>query len=213
VDHVTYDPYGNSVSTSGSLTTNLKFCGQYLDSESGLYQLRARYYDPATAQFTTRDPLVSKTRSPYAYVAGDPLNAIDPSGRDTGQVTYSPDGTAQTSFPNYGLTVTVRPDGRYTVTYFGTSPIAYYYGYAGIVGGDVKAAPCFSDWVIYSGSIPNLQAATHTSTTGTPEIPVDFQFNDAFGSDDTIIQGFVAAPTRIAPPDDGRRLWNPFSWF
>jgi RHS repeat-associated protein len=27
-----------------------------LDAESGLQYLRARYYDPATAQFLTRDP-------------------------------------------------------------------------------------------------------------------------------------------------------------
>lgn len=42
--------------------------------------LRARYYDPSTAQFLTRDPIVAVTRSPYAYVAGNPLNRTDPSG-------------------------------------------------------------------------------------------------------------------------------------
>jgi RHS repeat-associated protein len=50
------------------------------DDESGLYYLRARYYDPTTAQFLTRAPTVSKTRSPYVYVAGNPLNATDPRG-------------------------------------------------------------------------------------------------------------------------------------
>ena len=40
----------------------------------------ARYYDPATAQFLTRDPLTSQTRSPYGYVGGDPLDATDPTG-------------------------------------------------------------------------------------------------------------------------------------
>jgi RHS repeat-associated protein len=76
----TYDPYGNQVSTSGSLTTNLMYTGQYLDSESGLYQNRARYYDPTTAQFLTLDPAVAMTMSPYGYVHGNPLNATDPSG-------------------------------------------------------------------------------------------------------------------------------------
>lgn len=52
-----------------------------LDAESGPYYLRARYYDPGTAQFLSRDPLVSKTMSPYAYVAGNPLNRTDPSGQ------------------------------------------------------------------------------------------------------------------------------------
>jgi uncharacterized protein RhaS with RHS repeats len=39
-----------------------------------------RYYDPATGQFLSRDPLVSLTRSAYGYVYGNPLNATDPSG-------------------------------------------------------------------------------------------------------------------------------------
>jgi RHS repeat-associated protein len=75
-----YDPYGNAVSSTGSVTNHLKFSGQYQDAESGLYSLRARYYDPTTAQFLTHDPALAKTRSPYAYVAGNPLNATDPSG-------------------------------------------------------------------------------------------------------------------------------------
>ena len=40
----------------------------------------ARYYDPTTAQFLSVDPDVATTLSPYGYVAGDPLNAGDPSG-------------------------------------------------------------------------------------------------------------------------------------
>jgi RHS repeat-associated protein len=78
----TYDPYGNVASTSGSLTTNLMFGGQYLDAESGLYYIRARYLDVSTGQWLTRDPAVGSTRSPYAYVAGNPLNTSDPSGLD-----------------------------------------------------------------------------------------------------------------------------------
>src|SRR5258708_1383795 len=45
-----------------------------------LNYLRARYYDPTTAQFLSRDPLVDSTMSPYAYVNGNPLNASDPLG-------------------------------------------------------------------------------------------------------------------------------------
>lgn len=42
--------------------------------------LSARYYDPSTGQFLTRDPLVASTRSAYGYVAGNPLSSIDPTG-------------------------------------------------------------------------------------------------------------------------------------
>ena len=40
----------------------------------------ARYYDPATGQFLSIDPLVAWTQAPYSYVANDPLNAVDPFG-------------------------------------------------------------------------------------------------------------------------------------
>ena len=76
----TFDPYGNLVSSTGAASTNLRFGGEYRDSESGLYYLRARYYDPATGQFLSRDPAVATTRSPYAYLSGNPLDATDPSG-------------------------------------------------------------------------------------------------------------------------------------
>ena len=76
----TYDPYGRTTSHTGTAALPLLYDGQYQDSETGLYYLRARYYDPATAQFLTRDPLEAITGSPYGYVNGDPLDAGDPSG-------------------------------------------------------------------------------------------------------------------------------------
>jgi RHS repeat-associated protein len=75
-----YGPYGSLIGASGSETTPMGFAGQYTDSTSGLQYLRARFYDPSTAQFLTRDPLEGLTREPYAYASDDPLNLTDPSG-------------------------------------------------------------------------------------------------------------------------------------
>lgn len=44
--------------------------------------MRARYYDPTTGTFLTRDPLEAITRSPYGYVNGNPLDRRDPTGLD-----------------------------------------------------------------------------------------------------------------------------------
>lgn len=74
-----YTPYGTGTHT-GTAATPLQFSGQYNDTETGLIYLRARYYDPTTAQFLTIDPLLSQTSTPYAYVTGNPLNRTDPSG-------------------------------------------------------------------------------------------------------------------------------------
>jgi RHS repeat-associated protein len=75
-----YDAYGNVTASSGTATTPFMFTGQYRDAESGLYYLRARYYDSTTAQFLSRDPLVAATRSPYGYVGDNPVNGSDPEG-------------------------------------------------------------------------------------------------------------------------------------
>jgi RHS repeat-associated protein len=87
---ITYDPYGNVVSSSGCLATTMLFQGQDRDAPSGLYYLRARYYDPITAQFLTQDPMVAQTMSPYAYVAGDPLNRLDPTGMSGDTIDTTP---------------------------------------------------------------------------------------------------------------------------
>jgi len=42
--------------------------------------MRARYYDPATGQFVTRDPIEAITHQAYAYAGDDPINSTDPSG-------------------------------------------------------------------------------------------------------------------------------------
>jgi RHS repeat-associated protein len=62
----------------------LGYAGQLLDP-SGLYYMRARWYDPATARFLSRDPVAGLPSSPgtlnsFGYVAGRPTSFADPSG-------------------------------------------------------------------------------------------------------------------------------------
>jgi RHS repeat-associated protein len=60
--------------------------GEQYDSDLGLYYLRARYYNPNTGRFMSRDPedgdeTDPKTLHKYVYANGDPVNAVDPTGR------------------------------------------------------------------------------------------------------------------------------------
>ncbi|MFI7501793.1 RHS repeat-associated core domain-containing protein [Streptomyces sp. NPDC049687] len=71
---------GVTKSRTGTSDNPFQFAGQYLDSTTGLYYMRARYYDPETAQFISRDPAVTQTRQPYAYANDNPVNLSDPSG-------------------------------------------------------------------------------------------------------------------------------------
>lgn len=75
----TYDAWGN-VTTHTGTTTNLQYDGQYTDAETGYQYLRARYYDPSTGQFLTRDPAAPVTRAPYSYAGDVPTAYADPSG-------------------------------------------------------------------------------------------------------------------------------------
>jgi RHS repeat-associated protein len=67
-------------SCEGATTTPLGYDGQYANSDTGLIYMRARVYDPTTAQFLTVDPLEKLTRAPYNYVEDNPVNATDPTG-------------------------------------------------------------------------------------------------------------------------------------
>ncbi|WP_387555189.1 HNH/endonuclease VII fold putative polymorphic toxin [Photorhabdus sp. RM126S] len=69
-----------TVNDPRNLTCNFRFCGQYEDSESGLYYNRFRYYDNEIGQYLCADPLnLSGGFNPYGYVH-DPVNWIDPLG-------------------------------------------------------------------------------------------------------------------------------------
>ena len=75
------------------------FCsGEQYDSDLALYYLRARYYNPNTGRFMSRDPEDGKAADPkslhkYLYAGGDPVNGWDPTGRsdlaETGIVTFT----------------------------------------------------------------------------------------------------------------------------
>ncbi len=63
------------------ILNNLRFPGQYYDAETGLHYNWHRFYDPETGRYITADPIgLAGGMNLYAYVAGDPVNAVDPEG-------------------------------------------------------------------------------------------------------------------------------------
>jgi RHS repeat-associated protein len=87
-----YDPYGDELDSGASDTNQsdsnpIRFSGQYLDSGSGLYDLRAREYDPSDGRFLETDPAAESggsdfDLSDYLYAEDDPTLLTDPSGLD-----------------------------------------------------------------------------------------------------------------------------------
>jgi RHS repeat-associated protein len=81
-----YDVYGKPTVT-GSLPNEYDFAGQQTDA-TGLQYLRARYMDPETGSFASREPMAempSWTGSPTGYAAGNPAMMVDPSGLYPGE--------------------------------------------------------------------------------------------------------------------------------
>ncbi|NLB61825.1 MAG: RHS repeat-associated core domain-containing protein, partial [Clostridiales bacterium] len=56
-----------------------RYCGEYLDIETGYIYLRARYYDPSIGRFISEDS-AHDGYNWYAYCANNPISYIDPSG-------------------------------------------------------------------------------------------------------------------------------------
>ncbi|WP_419176766.1 RHS repeat-associated core domain-containing protein [Desulfosediminicola sp.] len=76
-----YDSFGNLVSSTGTTNNTHLFSGRELDSETGHYYYRARYYDPSTGRFISEDPIgFSGGSNFYTYVHNNPVNFIDPLG-------------------------------------------------------------------------------------------------------------------------------------
>jgi RHS repeat-associated protein len=82
VSWYSYTPYGRIWQSSVSEDVAYKFTGQELDNESmyGLYNFRAREYDPVMGIFYASDP-ADQTFSSYGYVNGNPVMYTDPTGQ------------------------------------------------------------------------------------------------------------------------------------
>jgi RHS repeat-associated protein len=76
-----FDPFGKEVNIAGLADMPKRFPGQYADEETGYSYNYFRDYDPTLGRYLQSDPLgLVADLNPYSYVAGNPLNAVDPTG-------------------------------------------------------------------------------------------------------------------------------------
>ena len=79
-----YDPFGTAT-TTGSAPASLAFQSMPTDPATGLTDMGARSYDPATGTFTSADTIAGSLQSPvtlnrYLYGDANPVTAYDPDG-------------------------------------------------------------------------------------------------------------------------------------
>ena len=91
----TYSAYGELLAIhngSGLLTPNTSpltaylYNGEGIDTRTGLYNMRARWYSPSNARWERLDPFAGNPNDPfsvhkYAFVHGDPVQMTDPTGK------------------------------------------------------------------------------------------------------------------------------------
>ncbi|MBC6419190.1 MAG: RHS repeat-associated core domain-containing protein [Prochloron sp. SP5CPC1] len=87
-----YDSFGNLRGATGTKTAvseaaggDFRFQGQWLEANTDLYHFRARYYDPETGRFVSRDPVDIIEREPessnlYQFAYHNPRVYGDPTG-------------------------------------------------------------------------------------------------------------------------------------
>ena len=95
----TYDPWGKVTVQSSNGTANtssefigninpLRYRGYYYDTDTGLYYLQSRYYDPTIGRFINADVYVTTNvtglinSNMFAYCENNPVNMVDNSGTD-----------------------------------------------------------------------------------------------------------------------------------
>jgi len=80
-----YDTFGETTLEIEEAENSIKYAGVFQDSSTGLYYLRARYYDAAIGRFISEDSYRGEANNPaslnlYTYCLNDPIQFIDPSG-------------------------------------------------------------------------------------------------------------------------------------
>ena len=83
------EPFGQTTITAQpGVTLNLRFPGQYFDSETGLHYNYFRDYDPSTGRYMEPDPFLPflglagspADLNPYPYSSNGPVSFVDPYG-------------------------------------------------------------------------------------------------------------------------------------
>jgi RHS repeat-associated protein len=84
-DTYNYSAFGETFNHTGTTVNPYQYTGQQFDSQTGLYDLRARYYDPTIGRFLSQDTYSYNVNDPYqlnryVYAANNAVNAMDPLG-------------------------------------------------------------------------------------------------------------------------------------
>jgi RHS repeat-associated protein len=120
VQSYSFSPFGVPLGESGGEPYG--FTGEQWDASAGLVYLRARYMQPSTGRFISRDPFPGYAYSPqslnrWVYVQNNPVGLVDPSGLQepvpvpTPGPPVAPEGTPASPAPRESQPTPTLPPG------------------------------------------------------------------------------------------------------
>ncbi len=130
----TYDSWGNVTSitdgngnaiTSATHIGNLnpfRYRGYYMDTETGMYYLMSRYYDPVTHRFVNADGYFQTglgilDGNMNAYCKNNPVNYFDPFGTDSSKSMQKQMLQANTNILLFDVLCAAKIEAGYSVTF------------------------------------------------------------------------------------------------
>jgi RHS repeat-associated protein len=184
-DRFQYSPFGTLVHHDGQTSVPFLYNGRdgVMTDNNGLYYMRARYYNPEIKRFVNQDILLGtidngQSLNRYAYVQGNPVIYIDPSGLWYVGFGVQLGGTVGALFGEIQVTIAIDDDWNFGAFFSKTGG-----GGAGLSGsvmvtgfgspdGKLKDIPGTSVTVGGSGNLPVI-------ILGGPAAGVDIQITES----------------------------------
>lgn len=190
-----YDPYGKVLASSGSPANPFRFVGSFgvMMDENGLYHMQSRYYDPEAKRFISEDPLgLAAGLNLYGYVAGDPINRIDPQGLK-GASIFQPQRLPEDMVYQGGGRVIL--DTWHGETTWGIAPKTFNVDYKGVT----YSFPTHQE--AWSYSMERVYPTNDIPKTQVGSAPLEFYPNHEFDN----VKSTSLVPVEQGVPD----MWEP----
>ena len=165
VQRMDYDAFGNVLQDTNPGFQPFGYTGGLYDPATELVRFGARDYDPRSGRWTAKDPIGfnSGDGNLYRYVAGDPVNLVDPSGlsflgdvwgsfKSTNSVVWGPlrNGVSAISVAASG--VVSSQTGLMSPLQFAKESVRSF-GFRGAPLTGITRFAAFGDWLGAAGSV------------------------------------------------------------
>jgi RHS repeat-associated protein len=209
-----YDIFGNPILTVEAEYKNaIRYAGEFYDDETGLYYLRARYYDPYIGRFISEDSYWGEDTNPlslnlYTYTYNNPIMYIDPTGHsaeageyDTSYESYETSGAlGYITYDEYVTNVTNAKKAKEKKEASNDSSSGGSSGSGGL-GGRQSDVPADLDWD-QDGKVDTRKDKANFDKNNNAiadwlekDTDEDWVFNGSDGWDDIEVVGDVEGPT------------------